>query len=303
MTANRLPTLCALLLCLTASSTVMAAAISPAGEADILLATDDVKRSDIEAAVVPLVSVAAHINAYATVLDAAALVTLSSELDVLAATAAASQAEAARSARLLAAEETVSRKSSEAATATARADAARLSASRRRIGLEWGQGLASLPSRDRASVLDALAEGRAALLRIGLSSAIPASPVATLDLDGSAVALRLLGRSASSDANHAGPSLLALAMTSDVQPGRVLGVQFSGAPLRGQRLPPAAVLSDAKGRFVYLETSAGHYRRQPVQVLDAQSDGLLVSGLAADARIVLRNAAALRWAAHAHDAE
>lgn len=303
MTANLLQAIFALSVLLTASNTATAAPISPASAAEILLTADDVKRSDIQAAVVPLVSLAPHINAYATVLDATALVTLSSELDVLGATAVVSQADAARSARLLAAEETVSRKSSEAATATARADAARLSAARRRIGLEWGQGLATLPNRDRAQLLDALAEGRAALLRIGLSSAAPANAVAILDLDGRTVPLRLLGRSASSDASNAGPSLLAVAMTPDVQPGRVLGVRFSGTPLRGQRLPPAAVLTDTQGRFVYLEISPGHYRRQPVQVLDEQSDGLLVSGPDADARIVLRNAAALRWAASASGVE
>lgn len=272
-----------------------------AADGDIVMPVADASRAGIQAASLPVISVAPRLHAYATVLDPAPLALLAAEIEALSATAAASQAEATRSGHLFAAEATVSRKATETATAIARADAARLSAARGRIGLEWGQGLAALPARTRAALIAALVEGRAALLRIGLGGTPPDAITATLDLAGAGHTLRLLGLSASSDPAYAGPSLLAVAATPGLQPGRVLAVTVSGSPQRGQRLPPQAVLADAEGRFVYIETSPGHYRRQPVQVVDEGAEGVLISGPAADARIVLHGAAAVRWASRRAD--
>lgn len=280
---------------------LMAGAAS--AQPDVALTAAAVKQAEIEAATVAPLRLAPRVRAYATVLDPAPLFALIAELEALAASAEASQAEAARSARLLAADEAVSRKTSEAATAIARTDAARLAAARRRIGLEWGPGLAALPPRERASLLTALAEGRAALVRLGFSGRPPATAEITLDIEGATVPLRVLGRAASSDAASLGPSLLASVASRELQPGRAFAVTVAGLAQQGQLVPAAAVLTDTEGRYVYVESTIGHYRRQPVQVLDERAEGVFVSGPGADARIVLRNAAAIRWASTATKAD
>ncbi len=302
MTTHRIPSF--VLLCLLlASKGLTATEPAPVAATDITLSAEDVRRSEVQAAMVPMVSTPPRLTGYATVLDPTPLALLGGEIEALAAAAAASRAEAGRSERLFAADETVSRKATETAQATARADAARLAAAKRRIGLEWGQGLAKLPAHERSQLLASLAEGRAALLRIGLSGNPPVDPVATIRIADGALPLRLLGLAASSDPSYTGPSLLAVAATSALQPGRVLAVSVTGAAQQGQQLPPEAVLSDAQGRFVYLETAAGHYRRQTVQVLAEDDSGVLVSGPPAEARVVLRNAAAVRWASTVRKAE
>lgn len=302
MNVHRLASLLALSLMLTSLPLAAAEPRSNAA-AEIHLDAETVKRGDVQAATVPMSSLSPSLAAFATVLDPAPLALLGSEIEALTATAAASAAEAARSERLLAADETVSRKSAEAARAAARADTARLSAAKQRVALEWGQGFARMSARERSQLMQALMQGRAALLKIGLSGEPPAEVKALISLPTGSRPLRLLGFAASSDPNYAGPSLLGFAETTGLQPGRVLAVSVSGAAQQGQRLPSEAVLTDAEGRFVYVEVGAGRYRRQPVQVLHESEDGVLVGGPQADARIVLRNAAAVRWASSVKKAE
>lgn len=287
------------LLALVALTAAGAASAGPAGDAagEIHLPPEVARQSGIEAAVVAETTLPLRITAFATVLDPAPLVQLAADIDVLAATATASRVEAARSARLLAGDASVSRRSSEAATAAARIDAARLKAARHRIALEWGAGLAALPGSERERLLERLIEGKAALLRLSFAGAPPAAISAQLDGDGAPAPLRLLGPTASRDPGVAGSSLLAVASQANLQPGQVLAATVSGLARQGLWLPPEALLVDALGRYVYVEFGDGRYRRQPVQVLDERRDGALVTGPAADARIVLRQAVRLRWAA------
>lgn len=289
---------------------VSAAAMSVHAAADVAgefqLSDEAVRQAGIEVSSVASIPVPPRIAAFATVLDPAPLVQLAADIEVLAATAAASQAEAVRSERLLAEDASVSRRSSEAATAAAHIDAARLSAARRRIALEWGSGLAALPGGERDRLLRAVIAGKAALLRLSFAGSPPDRISASLDAGGADAALRLLGPMASRDPGIAGSSLLAIVtqpgLQMDFQPGQLLAATVSGAARPGQWLPRDALLIDAQGRYVYVETGRDRYRRQAVQVLEERHDGVLVTGPAADARIVVRQAIRLRWAIRASSA-
>ncbi|WP_293395875.1 hypothetical protein [Nevskia sp.] len=291
------------LLAVVAAAAAMAAHAAADPGAEIQLPPEVVRQSGIEAAAVAPISLPPRIAAFATVLDPAPLVQLTADIEILAATAAASQAEAARSERLLAGDASVSRRSSEAATAAAHIDAAKLAAARHRIALEWGSGLAALPGGERDRLLERVIDGKAALLRLSFTGPPPAQISASLDADDSHAALRLLGPTASRDPGIAGSSLLAISTQAGLQPGRVLAATVSGTARQGQWLPPEALLIDAQGRYVYVETGNGRYRRQPVLVLDERRGGVLVTGPGADVPIVFRQAVRLRWAMRAGSAD
>jgi hypothetical protein len=83
-------------------------------------------------------------DAFAKVLDPEPLVQLDSDLAAAEAAASASAAEAARSRALNMQGAALSAKDTEAAIAQARQDALKVDMLRRRLGLEWGPGIARL---------------------------------------------------------------------------------------------------------------------------------------------------------------
>ncbi len=104
----------------------------------------------------------------ARVLDPGPLLTLDSELTAAEASLSASRAEAERTQKLFAEDRTASAHAVETANSQAQADKQRVASARRRISLEWGDGIADLPPARRTALLNDLAQVRAELVRIEL---------------------------------------------------------------------------------------------------------------------------------------
>lgn len=244
-------------------------------------------------------------KAYGNVLDASPLAALLSEIEALQASAAASAAEAARSKVLFAADENISKRSFDAAQTVARSDAIKLSAARRRIGLEWGASIAALSAAQRASLVDAIASGRSVLLRVSVPE-LATKEITTLtatitDVGAAAgvISAKVLGRAASSDPLMPGVSLLLRADDTTLQAGTTIAATLTGGWLAGVRVPRTAVLHDHLGSFVYQQTAAEHFLRVPVQVMLDTAEGVVVNGVTTGARVAAGQVAAVHWAATA----
>ena len=107
-----------------------------------------------------------EIDGFAKVLDPGPLAQLVSDLQTALASYAASSAEAARAKSLHSQDLGVSAKDTEAATAQSTSDALRVTQLRRRLGLEWGPGVARLSDAERNRLVDELAKGHAALVHV-----------------------------------------------------------------------------------------------------------------------------------------
>jgi hypothetical protein len=105
-------------------------------------------------------------DAFAKVLDPEPFVQLESDLATAEVAASASAAEAARARALNAQGAALSAKDAEAAIAQARQDALKVDMLRRRLGLEWGPGVARLGATARARLARGLAAGSIALVHV-----------------------------------------------------------------------------------------------------------------------------------------
>lgn len=212
----------------------------------------------------------AAVSGFARVIDAVPLASLDADIAAAAAALAASQAEATRTRALNAADQTVSRKASEAAGAQARADAAKLALLRRRVALEWGPSMAALSDARRARLIGDIAAGRAALLRIDAAGVAPGQGVIDLDL-GAAGRTRatVLGPARTADVRLQSAGVLALVSgpvamrlgAGAVYPARI--PQGTGGD--GVVIPRAALLRTAGQTFAYVRRDAGSFERRAVQ--------------------------------------
>src|SRR2546430_1732557 len=112
----------------------------------------------------------------ARVLDPGPLIQLDADLAAASASLAASRAEASRTRRLYTEDRTASARALEMAEAQAQAALHRVSGAQRRLLLEWGEGVARLPQRRRAALLNDLAHVRSELVRIELPPEAPVPP-------------------------------------------------------------------------------------------------------------------------------
>ncbi len=224
------------------------------------------------------------VSGFARALDPGPLAQLDSDIEAAVAALAASQAEAARTKSLNAADETVSKQAAEAAAAQARADAAKLSLLRRRVGLEWSPALARLSDARRRRLIGDIAAGAR---RSCGSTPPPACRSST-------------GRrsSTSARAGRSRPRSLAPAGSAIRGCSRRGSWPWSAdpAPSNWERarsprprspsaqapaawwIPRAALLRNAGQTFVYIRRDAGQFERRVVPPGLSDPDGLFVSG-------------------------
>jgi hypothetical protein len=222
-------------------------------------------------------------SGYARVVDPSPLAALAADLEAAAAAAAASQAEAARAQALQADDQIVAAKVAEAAVAQAAADRARLSLLRTRLGLEWGPWLAAMNNAQRQGLVQALARGDAALVRI--DGAVSTLAVSTVSIDigaGGQAQARILGPARTGDPRLQSSGWLAIVRgpaARRLAVGLVLPVQLPTAgAVEGVRLPGGAVLR-AEGRsWAYVRTSAGGFERRALTGVAPIDGGLFASG-------------------------
>jgi len=238
---------------------------------------------------------------YLKVLDAGPLAQLDSDLQVSEAAAAASAAAAARSKTLNAADQAVSTKALQAAEAAARADAAKVALLRRRLALEWGEGFARMPDRQRAALIGQIAAGQTALVRIDSAAGQGLSGLRELDLDLGAlgrVHASVLGPARVADARLQSSGLIARvsgAGARSLSSGLSVPVTLKvSAPIHGVVAPRAALLRSGGKTWVYVRTAGEQFQRQPVEGGKPEPGGLFVAeGLRAGAPVVTTGAAAL----------
>ncbi|CAN5310028.1 hypothetical protein BH10PSE2_BH10PSE2_20100 [soil metagenome] len=256
-------------------------------------------RLSIRTGVLTASTYAPRVAGYARVIDAVPLATLDSDLSAAIATAAASQAEAARARALNGEDQMVATRVAEAAVATARADQARLRLLRTRVGLEWGRAIAGLSDGQRTGLVQALASGNAALLRID---------AATPSLDGGTVAVdlgplgiaqaRILGPARTADVRLQSSGRLAVVtgrLAQALSVGLVVPVQLAaGATASGVIVPDSAILRAEGGSWVFARTGTeGFTRRELVRPVPVDGGLFVSSGLEPGLVVALQGASAL----------
>jgi hypothetical protein len=269
---------------------------------EALLKIDAATQARIGVTTVPLQAArrSASVTGFARALDPGPLAQLDSDIATAAAALAASQAEAARTKALNAADQTVSKQAAEAAASQARQDAAKLQLLRRRVGMEWGPSLAKLSDARRSKLVADIAAGRAALVRIdsaqGLSQ-VHGSAEIELGAGGRAHAA-ILGPSRVGDPRLQSTGVLALVSgpaalqfgNGTVAPATIGG----GAGAEGVVIPRAALLRNAGQTFVYIRRDAGNFERRAVPAGLNDPAGLFVtSGFKAGEAVVTAGAAQL----------
>jgi hypothetical protein len=195
----------------------------------------------------------------------------------------------------------VAAKQVEAARAQARADATKLALLRRRVGLEWGDGVARLSGRQRAQLLADIGAGRAALVRIDTPSGEGLAGLKAVELDlGSLGKVRatVLGTARTGDPHLLSPGLIATARGAGVRSlsiGLSLPVTLTAsAPVKGVVAPRAALLRSAGKTWVYVRTGPDTFLRKEVEEARSDPAGLFTrAGLKAGEQVVTQGAAAL----------
>jgi len=244
---------------------------------------------------------AATVSGFVKVLDPGPLAQLDSDIDAADAAAQASTAELVRSAALNKDGAAVATKAVEAARAQAKSDNAKLALLHRRLGLEWGDGVARMSASQREGLLADIAAGKAALVRIDTPSGEGLAGLKVVDLDLGAlgqVRATVLGPARAADPKLVSPGLIATARGPGV---RSLSVGLSAPvklaisdPANGVLAPRAALLRSKGKTWVYVRTGGETFLRKEVE--DGRSDaaGLFVpAGFRPGEQVVTQGAAAL----------
>jgi hypothetical protein len=275
-----------------------------------LLKMDAATQSRLGVVTVPLQAArrGAATSGFARALDPGPLAQLDSDIAAAVAALAASQAEAARTRSLNAADQTVSKQVAEAAAAQARQDAAKLLLLRRRVGLEWGPSLAKLTDARRSQLVADIAAGRAALVRIDSATGLAqAHGSAEIDLGaGGRAQAMILGPSRVGDPRLQSTGVLALvrgAAALQFGTGTVAPARIAQAAGSGVLIPRAALLRSGGRTFVYIRRDASDFERRTVPAGLSDPDGLFVtSGFRSGEAVVTAGAAQL-YAAQTSPAE
>lgn len=244
---------------------------------------------------------AASLSGFVKVLDPGPLAQLDSDIDAADAAAQASQAEFERSQALNRDGQAVAAKQVEAARAQARADATKLALLRRRLSLEWGDGVARLSGRQRAQLLADIGAGRAALVRIDTPSGEGLAGLKGVLLDLGPlgkVRATVLGTARTGDPHLLSPGVIAAARGAGVRSlsiGLSVPVKLAAsAPVKGVLVPRDALLRSNGETWVYVRTSGDTFLRKEVEHGRSGQDGLFAAeGLKAGEQVVTQGAAAL----------
>ena len=238
----------------------------------------------------------------ARVLDPGPLIQLDADLAAASASLAASRAEASRTRKLYAQDRTASARALEMADAQAQADLQRVNGAQRRLLLEWGEGVAGLPARRRAALLNDLAHVRSELVRVELPPEAPLPPAGVIIRLRSGAAATVMQAKVLGMLPVADPRLQTrgvLAELSGAQAtlavGQMLSAQLPAAGAApGVVLPRGALLRKDSKVWVYVQTAPTTFVRREVTGFLPLADGWFVSGgFAPGERVVTAGAAAL----------
>jgi len=238
----------------------------------------------------------------ARVLDPGPLIQLDADLAAASASLAASRAEASRTRKLYAQDRTASARALEMADAQAQADLQRVNGAQRRLLLEWGEGVAGLPARRRAALLNDLAHVRSELVRVELPPEAPVPPAGTVirvrsGAAATAMQAKVLGMLPVADPRLQTRGVLAelSGAQATLAVGQMLSAQLPAAgAAAGVVLPRGALLRKDSKVWVYVQTAPTTFVRREVTGFQPLTEGWFVSGgFAPGERVVTAGAAAL----------
>ena len=256
-------------------------------------------RTGVAVSAAQAISAPQTVDGYARIMDVGPLAAIDAEVSSAHAAAAASRQEYRRLQALAAADQAASVRAVEAARAQAEADGARAALAARRIGLEWGPGLARLSAAERARLLGDAAMGRAALVRVDASGAMGAATRVRLRPDdGNAITATILGAAGAADPRLQTAGLLTVVRGGAVArlpAGRLIRAQLErGGAQAGILLPSAAIVRTENAMWVYVRTGDGVFERREVQGARAIDNGWFTqTGFAAGDVIVTEGATSL----------
>ena len=239
----------------------------------------------------------------ARVLDPGPLLALDSELGAALASWNASHAEAERTRKLFGEDRTASARALEAAASQAQADLQRVESARRRILLEWGDGVADLAAARRSALLNEVARVHAELIRVELPVGVSAPKSGTtldvqVNLDGPNIPTVVLGTMPAADPRLQTRGVL-VELKGDLANlaiGRMLTARIpaSAEPGHAVLIPRGALVRKASRVWVYVQTAPTTFIRREVSGYQPMSDGWIVhSGFGTGDRVVSGGAAAL----------
>jgi len=245
------------------------------------------------------------VSGFARVLDPIPLAQLDSDIAAAAATATASAAEATRAEALFAKDATVSRKAAQAARAQAQGDAARLALLRRRLGFEWGPAILRLSDAQRGALVQALATGHAALLRIDSAGGEGQAGLRTVTIDlgelGTVVAT-IIGPARAADPRLQSPGLIARASgakASLLSTGLTVPANIHAVARSGTFVPATAILRIDGASWAYVMIRPGTFTRRKLEGALPTTGGLFATGgIRAGEAIVTGGGSALYAAEH-----
>lgn len=221
--------------------------------------------------------------AFVRVLDAVALAALDADLTAAHAAAQAAERESARLARLAAQDASVSRQAAEVAAAQTAAASARELALTQRLAVEWAPALASMTDNQRATLINDIVVGRAALLRADTPGIILGGDerLTVLIDEDMMVRAETLGRSGAVDLRMQTLGLVAVVRGAEARQlasGRVLnGRLYAGAQRSGMIVPRSAIIRFEGQNWAYVKTSAESFERREISNAIRTGEGWFVT--------------------------
>lgn len=279
---------------------LLASAALAAGQTEIHLDAAAQSHLGLRVQIVRRESRPAQVAAFAKVLDPGPLAQLESDLASAEAAAEASRIEARRLTALKGAVQGASAKDVEAAVSNARQDQAKVQLLTRRVGLEWGPGIARLTPARRSQLLNSLAAGRVALVHIDTPSNEGQDGAQSAEIDigaGSAHAV-IIGPARAAEPRLQSSGLIGL--VSGPQAIRLSNGLTQSAhlnlktPIAGVLVPRQAVIRHAGSEWVYVQTGPSAFQRTHLDATRTEKDGVFVSGgVEPGSRVVVVGIAAL----------
>lgn len=238
----------------------------------------------------------------ARVLDPGPLLALDSELTAAEASLSASSAEAERTQKLFAEDRTASAHAVETAGSQAQADRQRVESARRRISLEWGDGIADLTPARRTALLNDLAQVRAELVRIELAQGATspqAGSTVTVRVNADAPQLKaaVLGTLPAADPRLQTRGLLVELRGSEANlaiGSMLLALIPGNEHAAGVLLPRSALIRKDSKVWAYVQTAPTTFvRREVVGYQPVEAGWFVPNGFAPGDQLVTAGAASL----------
>lgn len=203
---------------------------------------------------------------YARALDLSPLAALAADAEAARAAVATSQKEVVRLTALAGQDQSAAPKDLEAAQSQLAADRSKLTLACRKIGLDFGAGLARLGCDGISGLVRDAALGHAALVRIDMTQGLPPASGAIVIGEGAdAMSVQILGPAVGADMQLQTVGVLALARgagAARLAVGRVLPVHLAAIGAEaGVLVPRTALMRADGGQFVYRAQGGGRFAR------------------------------------------